>query len=382
MNGIYAPERIETVVIGSGQTGLSVGYHLARRGRQFVILDAHERIGDAWRKRWDSLRLFTPAEYDSLDGMAFPGDRNAFPAKDEMADYLESYAARFKLPVRTGVRVTRVSRIGDRYLVEADGLRIEADHVVVAMGSYQKPRLPVFAGELDADIVQMHSSDYRNLEQLRPGGVLIVGAGNSGAEIAIETVRGGHPTWVAGRDVGAVPFRMDSTLGRLILRRLLFRVLFHRVLTLSTPVGRKAQAKVIHATTPLIRTKPNDLARAGVERVGRVAGVRDGRPVLADGRVVDATNVIWCTGYHPGFSWIDLPIWEDEGHPRHDRGVVRGEPGFYFVGLHWLFAMSSPMVHGVGRDADYVAGVIAERTRTSGLRLAQAPAEEGAHVAA
>ena len=365
MNGIYAPERIETVVIGGGQTGLSVGHHLARRGRQFVILDAHERIGDAWRKRWDSLRLFTPAEFDGLDGMPFPGDRNAFPRKDEMADYLESYATRFALPVRTGVRVTRVSRVGDRYLVEAEGLRIEADHVVVAMGSYQHPRVPEFAGELDGSIVQMHSSDYRNLEQLRPGGVLIVGAGNSGAEIAIETVRGGHPTWVAGRDVGAVPFQLDSTIARLVLRRLLFRVLFHRVLTLSTPVGRKAQAKAVHDSTPLIRTKPNDLARAGVERVGRVAGVQDGRPVLADGRVMDATNVIWCTGYHPGFSWIDLPIWADEGHPRHDRGVVQGEPGFYFVGLHWLYAMSSPMVHGVGRDADYVTARIEERGKSA-----------------
>ena len=382
MNGIYAPERIETVVIGGGQTGLSVGYHLARRGRQFVILDAHDRVGDAWRKRWDSLRLFTPAEYDGLDGMAFPGDPNAFPRKDEMADYLESYAARFNLPVRTGVRVTRVTRIGDRYLVEADGLRIEADHVIVAMGSYQKPRVPECAGELDPCIVPMHSSDYRNLDQLRPGGVLIVGAGNSGAEIAIETVRGGHPTWVAGRDVGAVPFQLDSMIARLVLRRLLFRVLFHRVLTLSTPVGRKAQAKAEHGSTPLIRTKPNDLARAGVERVGRVTGVRDGRPVLADGRALDVTNVIWCTGYHPGFSWIDVPVWDDEGHPRHDRGVVRGEPGFYFVGLHWLYAMSSPMVHGVGRDADYVAAKIDERAKSAAPAPSYTPRADRAHAAA
>lgn len=382
MNGIYAPERIDTVVIGGGQTGLSVGYHLARRGIRFVILDAHERIGDAWRKRWDSLRLFTPAEYNGLDGMPFPGSPDAFPRKDEMADYLEAYAARFKLPVRTGVRVTSVSRVGDRYLVEADGLRIEADHVVVAMGSYQKPRVPAFAGDLDPRIVQMHSTEYRNLDQLRPGGVLIVGAGNSGAEIAIETVRGGHPTWVAGRDVGAVPFRLDSTIARLFLRRLLFRVLFHRVLTISTPVGRRVRAKAAHGVTPLIRTKPNDLARAGVERVGRVAGVQDGRPVLEDGRVVDAGNVIWCTGYHPGFSWIELPVFDDDGEVRHDRGVVRGEPGFYFVGLHWLYAMSSPMVHGVGRDANYVAGVIAERTNTAALHLAHARPDHGAHVAA
>ena len=154
------------------------------------------------------------------------------------------------------------------------------------------------------------------------------------------------------------------------------------MLTLSTPVGRKAQAKAAHGSTPLIRTKPTDLARAGVERVGRVTGVRDGRPVLADGRALDVTNVIWCTGYHPGFSWIDVPVWDDEGHPRHDRGVVRGEPGFYFVGLHWLYAMSSPMVHGVGRDADYVAAKIDERAKSAAPAPSYMPRADRAHAAA
>jgi putative flavoprotein involved in K+ transport len=361
MSSNFEPERVETVVIGGGQAGLSVGYHLARRRRPFVVLDAHERIGDSWRRRWDSLRLFTPAQFDGLDGMPFPASPNAFPRKDEMADYLEAYARRFELPTRTGVRVTGVSRVGDRYLVESDRGRYEADHVVVAMASYQKPHVPDFAGELDRRIVQMHSSDYRNLSQLAPGDVLIVGAGNSGAEIAIETVRGGHPTWVAGRDVGAIPFEVDGAAARLFVRRLLFRVVFHRVLTLSTPLGRRVYRKAAHTAVPLIRTKPNDLAVAGVERVGRVTGIQGGRPVLADGRVIDAANVIWCTGYHPGFSWIDLPVFDDRGYPRHDRGVVRGEPGLYFVGLDFLYAMSSTMIHGVGRDADYVAGVVASR---------------------
>jgi putative flavoprotein involved in K+ transport len=210
----------------------------------------------------------------------------------------------------------------------------------------------------------MHSSEYRNLAQLRPGGVLLVGAANSGAEIAIEAVRGGHPTWVAGRDVGAVPFQIDGLAARLFIRRLLFRVVFHRVLTLSTPIGRKAHPKMTRGGLPLIRTKPNDLAAAGVERVGRVVGVQGGRPVLEDGRVVDAANVIWCTGYHPGFSWIDVPVFDDDGEPRHDRGVARGEPGLYFVGLHFLYSVSSTMIHGVGRDADYVAGTIARRVHT------------------
>ena len=362
-----APERVETVIIGGGQAGLSVGYHLGRRGRSFVILEAHARVGDSWRTRWDSLRLFTPARFDALDGMPFPTSSGYYPTKDEMADYLEAYVERFRLPVRTGTRVTRLSRSGDRYLVDAGGARFEADNVVIAMATFQKPRVPAFAAELDPSIIQMHSADYRNLSQFRAGGVLVVGAANSGAEIAIETVRDGHETWLSGPDVGAVPFQFDGFLGRAVLTRLLFRGLFHRVMTLGTPIGRRVRPKLLHGTAPLIRTKPNDLAAAGVQRVGRTTGVRDGRPVLADGRFLDAANVVWCTGYHPGFSWIDLPVFDEEGEPRHDRGVVRGEPGLYFVGLHFLYAMSSTMIHGVGRDADYVANAIARRPPRSAV---------------
>jgi len=361
------PERVETVIIGGGQAGLSVGYHLARRGRRFVILEANARVGDSWRTRWDSLRLFTPARFDALDGMPFPASPGYFPTKDEMGNYLEAYVERFRLPVRTGTRVTRLSRSGDRYLVDAGGGRFEADHVVVAMANFQKSRVPAFASELDPSIIQMHSVDYRNLSQLRAGGVLVVGAANSGAEIAIETVRGGHETWLSGSDVGAVPFQFDGFLGRTVLTRLMFRGVFHRVMTLSTPIGRKLRPKLLHHAAPLIRTKPNDLAAAGVQRVARTTDVRDGRPVLADGRVVDAANVVWCTGYDPGFSWIDLPVFDEDGQPRQDRGVVRGEPGLYFVGLHFLYAMSSTMIHGVGRDADYVANAIARRPPRSAV---------------
>jgi putative flavoprotein involved in K+ transport len=189
----YRIERIETIVVGAGQAGLAVGYHLARRGLPFVILDAHPRIGDAWRTRWDSLRLFTPAGYDGLPGMRFPAPRTHYPTKDEMADYLEAYASRFELPVRTGVRVDALARRDDRFLVAAGDLRFDADNVVVAMSSDLTPWTPPFASQLDARVVQLHSYDYRNPSQLQDGDVLIVGAGNSGADIAIEITKG-HPT--------------------------------------------------------------------------------------------------------------------------------------------------------------------------------------------
>src|SRR5213593_4306373 len=206
----------ETIVIGGGQAGLAVGYHLARRGRPFVILDGNERVGDAWRTRWDSLRLFTPARYDGLPGWRFPGPGWSFPTKDEMADYLEAYAARFELPVRTGSRVERLSRQGDRYVIATADRRFEADHVVVASGAHQSPKVPAFAAELADGVVQLHSSEYRHPSQLREGGVLVVGAGNSGAEIAFELSRT-HPTWLSGRDVGEIPVRHGSIPARFVV---------------------------------------------------------------------------------------------------------------------------------------------------------------------
>jgi putative flavoprotein involved in K+ transport len=356
----YGTESFGTLVIGAGQAGLSVGYHLARRGLPFLIVDAGERVGDAWRARWDSLRLFTPARFDGLDGMPFPAPAGYFPTKDEMADYLERYAARFGLPIRTGVRVDGLTRHGGRFLVTAGDRRLVADNVVVAMASFQKPHTPPLATELDPAIRQLHSADYRGPDQLRDGPVLLVGGGNSGSEIAMELAPR-HQVWMSGRDVGQIPFRIAGLPGRLGLVRLVLRVLFHRVLTVRTPVGRRMRAKVLHKGGPLIRVKAADLARAGVERVPKTSSVADGLPVLEDGRVLEPANVIWCTGFRPGFDWIHLPVHGD-GEPAHRSGIVEREPGLYFVGLHFLHAMSSTMIHGVGRDAARIATAIAERT--------------------
>jgi len=349
-------EHFETVIVGGGQAGLAAGYHLKRKGRPFVILDANERVGDSWRTRWDSLRLFTPAKYDGLPGMRFPAPGWSFPTKDEMGDYLEAYAARFDLPVRTGVGVERISRVGDRYVVDAGDRRFEADNVVVASGAHRIPKVPSFARVLDARIVQMHSSEYRNPAQLQEGGVLVVGLGNSGAEIASELSRT-HAVSLAGKPAGQIPVRHGSFAARFAFP--VFRFLGHRVLTKGTPIGRKVGPKLAAGATPLIRVKSKDLAAAGVESVARVTGVRDGMPVLEDGRVLDVANLIWCTGFDHHFSWIDLPAFGEAGEPLHERGVVGSLPGFYFVGLVFQYAVSSDVLPGVGRDAEHVAKHIA-----------------------
>jgi putative flavoprotein involved in K+ transport len=352
--------RLDVIVVGAGQAGLSVGYHLKKLGVEFLILDANARVGDSWRQRWDSLRLFTPNRFNGLHGLPFPGPRYAFPTKDEMADYLESYAAHFRLPVVNSMRVTRLWREGTRYVVDTGSRQFEADHVVVAMASYQGPKVPAFAKELSPEVTQLHSCEYTSLSQLKPGSVLIVGTANSGAEIAMETATA-HPTSIAGRDVGQMPFNIRNFWVQRIVLPILFRLVFHRIITVNTPMGRKIRGKMISAGLPRIRQRRSDLDQAGVAWVDKVTGVANGRPQLADGRTLDVQNVIWCTGYSLGLSWIDLPIFEADGEPRQKSGLVDGEPGLYFVGQHFQHSVSSTMIHGVGRDAALIVRAIGKR---------------------
>jgi putative flavoprotein involved in K+ transport len=356
-------ERFDVIVIGAGQSGLSVGHYLAGLGLRFVILEANPRVGDSWRTRWDSLRLFTPARFDGLDGLKFPAPPHYFPTKDEMADYLAGYANHFRLPVRTGVRVEKLTREGDRYVVLAAGKRLEADHVVVAMATYQRPKVPAFARELDARIQQMPSLDYRRPSQLPPGDVLIVGAANSGAEIALDLARAGRRVWLSGKSPGQIPFRIENPIALRMIVPVLFRVFFHRIMTVDTLIGKKARPDFLKKGLPLIRTKLVDLTSAGIQLVARTEGVSEGRPRLADGKVLDVSSVIWATGFDIGRGWIDLPVFDEHQEPIQYRGVVPNEPGLYFVGPHFLYSASSTMIHGIGRDAQRVAETIGRRVR-------------------
>jgi putative flavoprotein involved in K+ transport len=363
----FEPDRRNTVVIGGGQAGLAVGYHLQRHGTDFVILDANEHIGDAWRNRWDSLRLFTPAYEDSLDGLPFPAAGTHFPTKDEMADYLASYAEHFDLPVRLGTEVDRLSRNGETFMVAAGNRVIEADNVVVAMSGWQRDRILPLAEDLDPSITQIRSSTYQRPSQLPPGDVLVVGAANSGAEIALDIKRDpdtDRRVWLAGHHPGHVPFAIESWFGRHIGIRVV-EFLFHHVMTRSNPLGRRFIGKVYGKGMPLVRTKPRDLVDAGVETIGRIEGTRDGRPTTDDGTAIDADVIVWACGYTPGFSWIDLDIL-DGGYPREHYGIAEEQAGLYFVGLPFLYAISSHTINGVSRDACRVADAVAARNRRSG----------------
>jgi putative flavoprotein involved in K+ transport len=349
----------DTIVIGGGQAGLAAAYHLSKASRDFVVLDENDRVGDSWRTRWDSLRLFTPAKFSNLPGLSIDAPKWSFPTKDEMADYLAEYAERFELAVRTGVHVDRVTRESGRLVVTAGGERLEGENVIVATGAHRIPKRPPFASELDSRIVQLHASEYRNPSQLADGEVLVVGMWNSGAEIAYE-LAAAHRCFVAGNNPGEIPAPHGSRRGRIAFR--LVRFFGHKVLRTDTPIGRKVRPKFEAKTAPLIRRKEKDLVAAGVERVPRVVGVQNGLPLLEDGRVLDVASVIWCTGFRTDFGWIDLPAFDEDGRPKHDRGVVESEPGLYFVGLIFQYSASSDVLPGVGRDAEYVVRHIAART--------------------
>lgn len=357
-------QQLGTVVIGGSQAGLAVGYHLRQRRLPFVILDDNDRIGDAWRKRWDSMRLFTPGRYDGLPGFPFPGSPSSYPTKDEAADYLEAYARKFELPVRTGVKVDKLSKVGARFEVTSVDSTLLAETVVVATGPYNNPRMPPFARDLDENIVQLHSKEYRNPSQLHEGGVLVVGAGNSGAEIAIALARD-HQTYLSGRDTGQEPTRAGSLPDQVFTPIMWFMAT--QVLTVKTRFGRKVRDHFFDPPRgiPLGRVRRKDFAAAGIERVPRTTGVRNGYPILDDGRILEVSNVIWCTGFTPNYDWIDFSLPAHNGIPIHDRGIVESCPGLYFVGLPFQYSLSSALLGGVGRDAAHIVDHI-DSTRLAG----------------
>ncbi len=346
-------EHVETLIIGAGQAGLAAAHHLQLRKRPFLVVDANDRVGDGWRRQWDSLKLYSPAKFDGLHGLPFPAPPWSFPGKDEVADYIETYASHFEIPVRLGTRVDRLSAHGDGYVAACGGDAIFADHVIIASGTFGRaPSVPDFADELDPMIMQLHSSEYRRPGQLRDGSVLVVGGSHSGADVAFEVAEH-HPTILCGRDPGQIPVRLASPMFKVVFPILMF--VFSHVLTRGTPMGRKQMDEIRHHGGPMLRVKRSDLLQRGVERLPeRVVGVQDGRPVLDGGRVLDVANVVWCTGFRQAFGWVDLPVFGADGWPTEMRGVVEKAPGLYFCGLGFQYSAASMFISGASRDAGHV----------------------------
>ena len=351
--------QVETIVIGAGQAGLATGYHLAQGAGPFVILESHARVGDEWRNRWDSLRLFTPGRFSGLPGMANPVGRDGFATQNEFADYLEAYARWAALPIQLGVRVTGVECLDGGFTVNTTEGAMTARQVVVASGPNRVPSVPPFAGEVNAR--QLHSSEYRNPRDVAQGNVLVVGAGPSGAEIALE-LSATHNVAIAGRPTPHVPDAVFRFAGTAYWR------VVNSVLTTDTRPGRKVAGKFHDRGAPLIRVSMSQLKRAGVRHLPRITGVSGGQPVAGEVGAVPCATVIWATGYRPDLSWLPPVPTDDSGFPVTQRGVVEGMPGLYFVGMPFQYALTSGLVGGVGRDAEFIAARVETDSQRSPLR--------------
>jgi putative flavoprotein involved in K+ transport len=326
-----------------------MGYFLARQGRRFAILDGADSIGAAWRDRWDSLILFTPRRYDALPGLAFPGDPDGYPTRDEVIAYLERYATTFELPVELGSAVRSLTAADGRFVAEVDGRRIEADQVVVATGPFQTPNVPALAERLATEVVQMHSTGYRRPGDVPEGTVLIVGGGNTGFQVA-EELSATHEAHLA---VGS---RQTPLPQRLLGRDLFWWLTKSRAL--STTVESRLGRRLRHRDT-LIGSSPRKLRHTfGIALHPRVVDASDRSVRFGDGTELELGTVIWATGFRPDYSWIDHPVFDEDGRLRHRRGVT-DVPGLYFLGLTWQHTRGSALLGWVKDDAEFVAGQIA-----------------------
>ena len=340
--------RHDIMVVGGGQAGLAIGYHLAKQGHDFTILEAASELAAAWRTRWDSLKLFTPARYDSLPGMEFPGDPNRYPTRDEVAEYLADYARRFELPVKLGSRVRALRSQNGGYLVELDDRTYEANQVVIATGPFQTPFVPQVAEGVGEEVVQMHSTAYRSPETLPEGRVLVVGGGNTGFQIAQELS--------AAREVHLSIGSRQTPLPQRILARDLFWYLEATGLirkTTDSRIGRRMSRR-----DTLIGSTPRRLRRRyGVRLHGRAAGAEGPTVRFDDGTQVEVAGIVWATGFRVDHSWIDAQVFDSAGHVVHQRGVTDA-PGLYFLGLTWQHTRGSALLGWVKDDAEYIASRI------------------------
>jgi len=346
---------LDAIVVGGNQAGLAIAWHLARQGLRFTVLEAGPEIGHAWRSRWDSLTLFTPAQYDALPGMPFPAPADTYPTKDPVADYLRAYAAAFDLPIRVNARVTSLSRTEEGFEARIDDQVIRARQVVVATGPFQVPFVPPAAQRLDESVTQLHSAGYRNPQALPAGPVLVVGGGNSGFQIAEELA-------AAGRRVDLSIATRLPVLPQRLAGRDLFWWLTHLGLmrvTTGSRLGRRMSSREF-----VIGSSRRRLEQTGVRFRPRLTGA-GGRSVrLTDGTSLDVGVVVWATGYRSDYSWIDIPGVTHDGQVIHRRGVTE-VPGLYFLGLSWQRTRGSALLGFVRDDAAYLAGRITDTGRAT-----------------
>lgn len=354
-----------TLVIGGGQSGLATGYHLKKSNIDFLILDAEMQTGDSWRRRWDSLRLFTSAWNNAMPGYPFPGDQHSFPTKDQAADFLRDYKEKFDLPVLYDSRVLMVKKSKYGFQVLLKDRTLETHRLVIATGNYTVPKIPAFAKALKGSIRQLHSYDYKSPADLPEGNVLVAGAGTSGFQIAMDLLHEKRTVFVSGKPTPQIPDFVFKYFGKQ------FVWVNKHILNTNTPMGRKFQSVILQGRgAPLIRISPEAAQQAGVKILPRLKGVQDGWPVTENDEVIKVSAVIWCTGFHPDYSWLDLPdAIATNGYPETSRGISLKYDGLYFVGSSFQHSLTSTWMGGVGSDAAYVVKHLCENKMSHHIEL-------------
>ncbi|NTU19629.1 NAD(P)-binding domain-containing protein [Brevibacillus sp. HB1.2] len=339
----------DVIVIGGGQAGLALGYALKRKNRRFVILEQNKRIGDSWRQRYDSLVLFTPRKHNHLPGLAFPGKPHTLPNKDDAADYLEMYAKHFELPVILGTTVLELSHAGSRFQVRTRDSLLFANQVVIATGPFHTPYIPAIANSLDPSIRQWHTAQYKNESQLIDGPVLVVGSGNSGAQIAVELATHRPVVFSQGESRSYLPL--------FIFGKPIFDYMRAFGL-LDVPRSTWLGQKLSQSPDPIFGYKKQvqELSRLGALRlVSRAVQMNGNTATFADGTKATFNNILWATGFRPNYDWLNVPnVLDSDGRPIHQRGITK-VPGLSFLGLPWQHTRGSALMGGVGNDALYLA---------------------------
>ena len=343
---------LDVLIIGAGQAGLALGYHLQKAGLTFRLVERHDHVGESWRQRYDSLVLFTPRRYSALPGLVLAGAPDGYPGKDELADYLAAYARHFNLPVKTGTSIQTLERRPGGYRATTQaGELIEARAVVLATGAFQTPVVPPMAGQLSADVLQLTVESYKNAGQVPPGVVLIVGDGAAGRDIAHDLQ--GRPSVIlaTGRERRLLPERIlgKSTwwwLDKLGLVRL----------SGETALGRR-----MHKADPF-PGKGNTLKHLqaqGVRVLPKLVAAQDHTVTFANGAKVEVSAVIWAIGYRDNSAWVTMPEIKDAQGNFVQRQGLTALPNFYFIGRPWQRSRGSALVMGVGDDAERIKNQIA-----------------------
>lgn len=336
----------DTIVVGAGQAGLATGYYLKQNKQIFVLLDKCNEVGESWKERYDSLVLFTPRMYSSLPGMVLEGEEHGFPIKDEIVSYLKRYVDKFQIPIGFNTEVVSVKKINDQFFIQTNKKEYQAKNVVIATGSFQTPSIPSFSQGLSDDILQLHSSQYKNPDQLIEGNVLVIGGGNSGAQIAVElsverdtylacsgrlkflplTVGSKSIFWWFDK-LGILKANDKSLFGKLIQQR-------------GDPIFGYDLKTAIHDNKVIIKD--------------RVTGVKENQVIFEDASTLEVNNIIWATGFKTDFSWLKIDgLFNKEGKVIHERGVSNIQ-GLSFIGLPWQYRRGSALLQGLGNDAEYI----------------------------